>query len=437
VVLLYRRCVIKTIGASILSDLSSKTLTWALCFKFTTPAGYEFGFSSHDQSLTYNGLTYAPGADPTEFTFGQNGFISNLDISLLLSDDVTTGFNRNALIAGYYDRTAYEVFVINWANPADKLIFQSGLIGNVSISQRRRVVVELRSLTQILSDQPIVRLFTPNDPVNLGDAPNGLSLSAYTTKAIVNQVTENRTRFRLSQLSVTPYNDEIDFLTGATLANLSADTDNLQITGTSTSGRWYSPQIIFNLPTSAVVGDFRISAETTAISGGSIIFSVSNTGVSGTFTSAAPNTWIALTSSSSVSSNVYFRAVFTRVSGGSPNVILSSMSFKVKTQATYNWMGANRNYSYGEVIWNTGNNYLPSTTSAKFIRNEIMTNSANTVTLLASTPQPIQVNDFCEVILGYDGSIEQAVNKFDNIINFRGFPDIPGNDAITARGEVE
>lgn len=292
----------KNLPASIQTDIANNSLTWALCFKFITPAGYVFGLSTHDSDITYDGVTYVAGADPTEFTFGSNGFISNLDISLLLSDDPTMGFNRNALIGGYYDKTEFEVFIINWTNPGDRLIYQSGYIGDTQVQDRARITIELRSLSQILNEQSIVRVYTPTDPELLGSQKNGIDIADWSYEGVVTDVVNSRNRFTIS------------------------------------------------------------------------------------------------------------------ISGHSAN---------------------SGDFAYGEIQWTSGDNFYESTTSAKFFRSEIRSNSANTVTLLASTPYPISAGDTFIIIQGYDGSLDQAVNKFDNIVNFRGFPDIPGNEQVISRGNIE
>jgi uncharacterized phage protein (TIGR02218 family) len=51
--------------------------------------------------------------------------------------------------------------------------------------------------------------------------------------------------------------------------------------------------------------------------------------------------------------------------------------------------------------------------------------------LWQAMPEPIEIGDTFVVTAGCDKRFETCRDRFDNIVNFRGFPHIPGNDFVT------
>ena len=50
--------------------------------------------------------------------------------------------------------------------------------------------------------------------------------------------------------------------------------------------------------------------------------------------------------------------------------------------------------------------------------------------LWQAMPEPIAVGDAFTVTAGCDKRFSTCHDKFDNVVNFRGFPHIPGNDFV-------
>jgi uncharacterized phage protein (TIGR02218 family) len=57
---------------------------------------------------------------------------------------------------------------------------------------------------------------------------------------------------------------------------------------------------------------------------------------------------------------------------------------------------------------------------------------AVTLELWQAMPQPIVVGDAFTVTAGCDKRFQTCRDKFDNVVNFRGFPHIPGNDFVVS-----
>lgn len=79
-------------------------------------------------------------------------------------------------------------------------------------------------------------------------------------------------------------------------------------------------------------------------------------------------------------------------------------------------------YKYGKLTWTSGNNNTYQV--------EVKNQTAGQITLFLPMPYSIEVGDTFNVIAGCDKYFNTCKNKFDNVINFRGFPHVPGRDSI-------
>lgn len=83
-------------------------------------------------------------------------------------------------------------------------------------------------------------------------------------------------------------------------------------------------------------------------------------------------------------------------------------------------------FNRGRLIWTSGNNNGYSME----VKVHTKRTSDAAVTLWELMPYDIEVGDTFLIRAGCDKSIETCKAKFDNVINHRGFPRIPGNEAI-------
>ena len=79
-------------------------------------------------------------------------------------------------------------------------------------------------------------------------------------------------------------------------------------------------------------------------------------------------------------------------------------------------------FTAGEVIWTSGNNQNR--------RMEVKDFALEQVTLVLPMGSDITVGDSFDIIAGCDKTASICSGRFNNIINFRGFPDIPGTDKM-------
>lgn len=80
-------------------------------------------------------------------------------------------------------------------------------------------------------------------------------------------------------------------------------------------------------------------------------------------------------------------------------------------------------YAYAELVWTGGANIN--------LRHDVK-RSATTgrLTLELATPRPIQVGDTFTVYPGCDRRRQTCIDKFNNLVNFGGFPYVPGTDKM-------
>ena len=87
-------------------------------------------------------------------------------------------------------------------------------------------------------------------------------------------------------------------------------------------------------------------------------------------------------------------------------------------------------FDKGVVIWETGNN------SGRDRDIKTWTNSGGIVTLMTPMDEVIQVGDRMAIVAGCDKKSATCKTKFGNLVNFRGFPDVPGTDALLQSASV-
>lgn len=88
---------------------------------------------------------------------------------------------------------------------------------------------------------------------------------------------------------------------------------------------------------------------------------------------------------------------------------------------------ANDFFNRGLLTWDSGSNDQYKMEVKEFKRSADGTTA--TITLWELMPYPIQVGDTFTVKAGCDKVVQTCKAKFDNVVNFRGFPRIPGTDA--------
>jgi uncharacterized phage protein (TIGR02218 family) len=111
--------------------LDNQVCTSAWCWRIARQDGVVMGFTSYDQDITFNGVTYkaCTGFAPTAVSTSNDMSVDNLDSEGILTDD---GITAEDLRAGVYNNARIEIFLVNYKNLKDEVFMvRRGTIGEV------------------------------------------------------------------------------------------------------------------------------------------------------------------------------------------------------------------------------------------------------------------------------------------------------------------
>lgn len=180
----------KTVPASIRTQLDSAVSTLCYCLRLTRADDVVMGFTDHDQDVVVDSVTYqAETGGNLSAIAAQDGLaVDNLELAGFLDSAAIT---EDDIRAGVYDFAAVEVFQVDYANPAGgRMILRTGHVGEVS-SEAGTYKAEVRGLLQAYSQQ-IVELFSPACRADLGDSRCKVDLAGFTVTGSVTSLTDNR-----------------------------------------------------------------------------------------------------------------------------------------------------------------------------------------------------------------------------------------------------
>jgi uncharacterized phage protein (TIGR02218 family) len=149
----------------------------------TRKDGKNFGFTDHDGDLSIDGMAFKASTGLTARALQQSTGLSvdNSETVGALSD---AAIEEADLIAGRFDGAEVQIWLLNWADPAQRLLQFRGSLGEISRAAGG-FKAELRGLTEALN-QPTGRIFQRNCSAVLGDARCGFVL---TTPEFVTEAT--------------------------------------------------------------------------------------------------------------------------------------------------------------------------------------------------------------------------------------------------------
>ncbi len=153
--------------------------------------GAVFGFTNHDRSLTFGGLTYEPdsGFTGSEATSNLGLAVSGGDVEGALSSSQIT---ETDIALGLWDNATIEVWRVDWSDPSSRVILRKGSLGEI---ERGDVAYrsEIRGLAHFLNQEQ-GRTYGRLCDALLGDARCGLAVSGstYTGSGTVTAVYEDR-----------------------------------------------------------------------------------------------------------------------------------------------------------------------------------------------------------------------------------------------------
>lgn len=145
----------KTISTDLNNHLKQEVTTLCTCWKIVRQDGEVFGFTDHDMDIEFDDgiddITYESetGYNRTAIRSDSSMSVDNLDVTGFLESERIT---ENDLRNGLFDFAKVFIFALNWADPSQEEVkLRRGWFGEVVLNQNGMFETEIRGLHQALS----------------------------------------------------------------------------------------------------------------------------------------------------------------------------------------------------------------------------------------------------------------------------------------------
>ncbi|MEM9343453.1 MAG: DUF2163 domain-containing protein [Pseudomonadota bacterium] len=176
---------------SLEAHLTTGTTTVCRCWAVMRRDGVTLGFTDHDRALEFDGIEFRAdtGMTAKAFELATGLSVDNGEAMGALSDPAIT---EEDISAGRYDKAEVFVWLVNWADVADRALQFRGTLGEI-VRAGGAFQAELRGLAEPLN-QPHGRIYQSRCPTVLGDERNGFDTATpgYFLEADVVSVVNNR-----------------------------------------------------------------------------------------------------------------------------------------------------------------------------------------------------------------------------------------------------
>ena len=156
----------RAIPSALADHLDGGVTTLCRCWRLIRRDGASFGFTDHDRDLAFEGTVFAArtGLEAAEATSELGFAVGGGEISGAL---VPAGLTEDDLAAGLYDDARIETWLVNWAEPAQRVVLDVGSIGEIRRADGA-FVAEVRGPMHRL-DEERGRLYRATCSADLGD----------------------------------------------------------------------------------------------------------------------------------------------------------------------------------------------------------------------------------------------------------------------------
>ena len=448
----------KSISGPMAAHLQGELTTLATCWLVTRIDGRWFAYTDHDQPLTIGGITYQPNLSYTCTAIRTSSDLSvdNIEAQGVMDSSQITDAD---LRAGLFDHAAVQIFAVNWADLTMGIVkLRSGWLGKVAVTQNK-YQAELRGLTQALQTKR-GNCYSPTCRADLGDSKCQVNLGAITRSDIsINAATKTLTTtagnfignssvpgYAVGQpLSLTgfdnPGNNSVQIVTALTATTLTFD----GATGLVNEAAGAAVTItLAQTGTVSAVTSGRLFAASGLVGGAArnISYTASTISFLGAVSPGAAlhNANVIQDTARGFVSAGFEVGDQISVSGSGDNdrlytiVWIFSYDWLQQIQVEQSLMNENAGepvtiatvnpdwFAFGLVTWLTGQN--------AGLTMEVRSWDGTNVNLFLPMPYTIQVGDTFSIVPGCDKRAPTCVSKFNNVFNFRGERDVPGQDAV-------
>lgn len=362
----------KTLLPSMEAHLQQETTSLCTCWILTRTDGRIFRFTDHDSDISFGGDLYEASSTYSRTSMSnESGFgIDDLEITAILASDKIL---ESELSAGLFDYAAIRLFMVDFTDPDGNgdIKLRAGWLGEILTNQQGTAFrTELRGLTQALSFS-VLEVFSPDCRADLGD---------------------DRCKFALQKDAVwealTPY-------AVGDIINVATDTPVVEGDEIlSYENRWYQCTVAGTSSATQPAFDRTLGASTVD----------------------ATVTWLSLPSQT-ITAEVL--------------AVTNLREFTIQLTTPTDVLGvgdfafADGYLDGGVVTWISGDNDGRSTEVKEW------TSASSTIALHLPMAELVQVGDKLSVYAGCDKQVNTCQAKFNNVLNFRGEPHLPGQASLT------
>lgn len=182
----------KTGATAINAHLAMECTTLTDCIKVVLRDGTIYGFTSHDQDIIYDGLTYARKSAFTRSNVSEeNGItLDTFDLTGLINTEQIT---ENDIRSRRLDGAELYHFLINWATPTQGIIkLMRGTFGDITLKSGVWIA-EINGLGKVLQNE-FLRIYSPLCDAEFGDSATGCGFDLATVRQTgsVDSVSDNK-----------------------------------------------------------------------------------------------------------------------------------------------------------------------------------------------------------------------------------------------------
>lgn len=161
--------------AALDAHLASGATGVCRCWKLVRGDGVTFGFTDHDRTLTFDGVSFKPETGLSAAALMQTTGLSvdNTEAVGVLSDGAIT---EGDITAGRYDGAAIEAWLVQWDEPGNRVLQFRGTLGELTRANGA-FTAELRGLAERMN-AATGRVYQRGCSAVLGDGECGLDLGA-------------------------------------------------------------------------------------------------------------------------------------------------------------------------------------------------------------------------------------------------------------------
>ena len=173
------------------AHLAGGATTLARCFAVTRKDGLVLGFTDHDRDLGFDGMVFRADSGLTAKAIQQATGLS-VDNSEAFGALRSAAITEADILAGRYDGAEVRAWLVNWADPAVRVLQFRGTLGEI-VRSGGAFTAELRGLSEALN-QPVGLIYHARCSAVLGDGRCGFDLSqpGYAEERPVEVVEEGR-----------------------------------------------------------------------------------------------------------------------------------------------------------------------------------------------------------------------------------------------------